>query len=774
MYRISLFIVSCLICVNAQYSESQKDSLKIIYERKYGSRDKTGKTYSGIEYRERSEEEIGREPLTPEEDTIDFVEINIDSLKEVELKIESEEFDELKEVKKYRVRIPVKEVELKPFGFDYFKPIDRPSPIEEYGPVDPGYVIGIGDEVVIIVWGQVEFTQSLNVNRIGTISVKGIGQVKAAGLPLKELKKKLVNRLSKVYSGIRYGRSNAKTFVDVSIGRLRTKKVFIVGDVKNPGAYNVSAMSTVLNALMYAGGPLEKGSLRKINVKRDGKIVKTVDCYDYFIKGDKSADVTLVDYDIILVPPACKRVSIQGAVHRQAIFELKDDETLETLLEYCGGLEPEAYIENFNIVRTLKNKERITVTIKDPVGKIERGEKIDLFDKDKIVITTIDEKSSTVSIEGAVLRPGEYEFTPDMKLKDVIQLAGGVNPDGYTPRAEIIRTYDDLTSDIIAVNVGAALEGNNEENIDLQKWDVIKIFSEWDLKTKEYVFIKGHVKNPGKYLLRNNMTVQDIVLFAGGFTKYALRDTIEVSRIDINDKSVDKKAEVFKIPAKEDFLKKESGNSFLLKHMDNVFVRRNVNYREQAVIKLTGEFNFPGYYAKKYDNERLSSLLTRAGGIRKTAYLEGAKFTRQKNSVGTVALDIEQILKNKSRKEDIILEDGDELFLPTVPKTVKVSGLVGLATSVKFVEGKGVDYYVEKAGGFSQNADRRYTYVVLANGQVGTRKGIKRTYVNAGSEIIVPKKPEEEERDWLGMSRNLIAILASIITIIVILNTLNK
>ena len=205
--------------------------------------------------------------------------------------------------------------------------------------------------------------------------------------------------------------------------------------------------------------------------------------------------------------------------------------------------------------------------------------------------------------------------------------------------------------------------------------------------------------------------------------------------------------------------------------MDNVFVRRNVNYREQAIIKFTGEFNFPGYYAKSHEHETLSSLIKRAGGIRRTAYLEGAKFTREKDTVGTIALDIVKILKKEDGKADIILEHGDELFLPTVPKTVKVSGSVGLEASVKFAPGKGMDYYIKKAGGYASNADKRHAYVILANGMVEARKGPGRNYINAGSEIVVPEKPEEEKKDWMGLTQGFLAILASLVTIIVLSRT---
>ncbi|MFH1760715.1 MAG: SLBB domain-containing protein, partial [bacterium] len=514
-----LLIICFLICpAISQYSQSESDSLRKLYdEYRRGASGASGvqEQTTGINYMEKGQKQPGYPPESDMEDYQRFFkqksfadslirERTADSLKKAELKLKDEEFDELEEIKKYRQQIFFDTVLLEPFGFDFFRNKEALSAIEEYGPVDADYVVGLGDEIVVMVWGDVEFTQSVIVNRIGTISVKGIGQVRVAGLTTKALKEKMVRRLSKVYSSIKYGNSDAKSFVDVALGRLRTKKVFLAGDVRNPGAYNVSAMSTVLNALLYAGGPLEIGSIRNIRVKRNDKIVKIIDLYDYFVKGDKSGDITLNDYDVILCPAVKKRISVRGAVHRQAIYELKENEGLKELLEFCGGIETEAYLKSINIKRTFKGDDRRIVTINNPFANVENNEKVELFDKDEVWISTIYNVLNTVTIEGSVLRPGEYEIKPEMRIKGLVELCGGVNPDCYFGRAEVFRTNDDLSSEVISVDLKKALEGDIKENVDLKKWDIVRVYSQWDLKPREYVFIRGEVRNPGRYLLRKN------------------------------------------------------------------------------------------------------------------------------------------------------------------------------------------------------------------------------------------------------------------------------
>ncbi len=676
-----------------------------------------------------------------------------------------QEYNEFNDVKPFMKRIQPADTLLKRFGASFLSHVSTQK--QSSGPVNPDYRIGVGDEIVIVLWGDVQFTKSFVVNRIGTISPKGVGQVMVTGLSLKELKSLLLKRFSRVYSGVKNGNRYATTFVDVALGRLRKKDIYVVGDVHKPGKYSVLSMQSFLEVLSKAGGPTTRGSLREIYIRRDNQDVDTVDLYNYFLTGITKDTVTLADYDIIIVPPVKREVSLVGAVHRPAIYELKEGETVQDLFRYAGGLLPESYKQSFNILRTIANKERKLLTIDENISETT----VALSKNDHITITFIDEVDNSVTIEGAVKREGSFACHDGMMLSDLLKLSGGVRDDYFPDRAEILRTQDDYTKEVVSVNVGLLLR-DGAGDIALRKWDLVKIFSQWDITHHSFVVIRGEVENPGKYFLRDNMTVHDLILLAGGFTEKAYKDSVELSQIVSSNKQRGNTTRATKIAVGTDFT---TSNGRYLDHMDNVFVRENSSFHEQDVVYLKGEFSYPGFYAKLYDGETLLSLIQRSGGIKEGAYLEGARFIRAKDSIGTVALNVKALIEKNNLREDIILEDGDTLYIPTEPKTVIVQGSVNYPTAVKFVSGKNLRYYIKRAGGLSSQADKKSLFVVLANGEV-QQSSLGSRSINAGSRIVISDKDEtkKEKFDWAAFSVVISAIGTLTMATVAIINVTDK
>lgn len=692
-------------------------------------------------------------------DTTIKTQFNIDTAKTLDTNVL---FDESASEFKPRERILDQQKSLKIFGSEFFRMATEMLIVPNMGPVNSEYKLGVGDEVVIQIWGDVQNTESLIVGRNGTITPTGIGQQRVAGLSVAEAKKMLIQKFSRIYSGVRNGASNATTFVDITPGNLRQKSIIVVGEVINPGNYLIPSTAGVISAIAKAGGPTDVASMRNVYIRRGGAdVLDSIDLYDYFLTGKITDTTTLADFDVILVNPVGKRVSIDGAVQRPAQYELKNEETFENLFNFCGGLLPEAYTKSIVIERTIPGIERGTYTIEE-----EDFAKIYPENSDYILIDFIDKVNNTVSIEGAVERPGFWSFREGMKVSELINLAGGVLDDFFGDRIEILRTNSNLEREVLALNVKELLDGTSSD-LELQKWDIVKVYSIWDLQYREFVEVYGEVKNPGKYFLRKGMTIQDIILLAGGFSNDAYKDTLEISRIVNTDIHTGNKVEYKRINVSTDFFKINTNE---LKHQDIVFVRRDSKKRPQEVIFLGGEFCFPGHYAKLSSDETLSSLIKRAGGFNKNAYLDGTIFKRSKDSVGNVAINFEALFEKDRKKEDIILEHGDSIIAPTMQKTAAVGGGVNYPTSVKFVEKKSVRYYLNQAGGLTDLGKKGTIYVVRANGEVRKVRKSNSRAVNAGTEIfVVEAEPKERNANAVISTVSATTSMMTAITTLLIL-----
>jgi protein involved in polysaccharide export with SLBB domain len=668
------------------------------------------------------------------------------------------------------------------FGYEIFAL--QPSTFEPlaFGPVAPEYLIGPGDEIVVHVWGAQEVNARAVVNREGFLILPEIGQVSANGYTLKNFREHLENRLARVYSGIqRDGRG--RTFVEVSLGKLRSIQVFVLGDVKQPGGYNVSATSTALNALYYAGGPTLKGSLRNVRVLRNNQQVHKIDLYDYIAHGNRSQDVRLESGDVLFVPPVAKRVTVIGEVHKPAMFELRDGERFSDLVGFAGGLTTTAFRGRVQIERIVPFAERSPLAHAD--RKVmdlalhgdgpELGSDLELRDGDIVRVFRIrDILRNTVALVGtAVYKPGTYELRPGMTVADLVQEGGGLLGEAYTGWAHLVRTRDNKTRELQAFNLAEALARRPEANLALQELDEVQVFSIWDIRDPETVSIQGMVRKPGVYDLLSGMTITDLIVRAGGMKESAYRMRAEVSRIDPERISEGNTSQTVYVAMADSLSLSSEASKFPLKKNDIVFIREIPNWALQENVVVTGEVKFPGTYSLTSETERLSSVIARAGGLDATAYLQAATFIRRKDGTGRMAIDFQAALRNKGRKPskyDLVMAAGDSIHIPREPKAVKVTGQVGFPSSVLWEEGRDMGYYIDQAGGTLDTADKDKITVVMANGRVEKPGFMRSPKPDAGAVIVVPAKPQEKDHETLKNMAQIMSILSGAATTIYLIS----
>ncbi|MCK4256048.1 SLBB domain-containing protein [candidate division WOR-3 bacterium] len=698
-----------------------------------------------------------------------------EGVKHEEKIVEEEVEEEAEEMKEVMAASPPRPGGVLPFGYDIFNLTPRTFEPLDVGPVDPEYPIGPGDEIIIRLWGEVEDFHSLVVDREGKIFVPNVGRMIMNGLNLEDVRKKLITGMASAYSGIK----EKTTFVDVSLGKLKKIKVFIVGEVVRPGGYTIPSVSMVFNALYYAGGPTTRGSLRKVKVIRHNKVVAEIDLYEYLLSGERKNDIRLHNFDTILVPPIGKRVSLTGRVHRPAVYELADDEGLKELIEIAGGVESDAYTERIQITRILKDemKEIVDINLKEILES--ESENFTLNDGDGIVVFPIlNIMKNYVDLKGNVQRPGRYELAPGITIKDLIQKADGIYEDTYLNRALIIRTLPDLTKTIIRFNLWKALMGDTLQNHLLERWDVVMIRSIWDVGIEKIdtIFISGHIANPGSYEFYDGMTLKDLIFIAGGLKEEAYRLQAEISRI-IPERGTDS-TEVIFVEMKEGYgIDEDTTGTFFLQGNDIVFIRKNPYWELQRNVTVEGEVTFPGIYSLETKEERLSNLINRAGGLKETAYPEGARFLRSKNNVGRIDVDLKDALRHPSGVNDLILEKGDYIFIPRQEASVYVKGEVRFPISVLHEPSKNVSHYIKRAGGFTDDADKKHIKLILPNGRItGQRKflWLDITSVPPGSMIIVPKAKETGGTEWGEVIKNVSSVVSSVVMVIFVIDRLNQ
>lgn len=625
------------------------------------------------------------------------------------------------------------------------------------------YRLGPGDEIIVDIWGASENIIKKEISPDGSINIPGLGVIYLNGMNIADAKEFLRGELGKIYS-------DEANKIQVTLGKTRSIRINVMGEVMVPGTYTLSGFATVFHALYSAGGVTDLGSLRNIKVARNGKTVAEVDVYEYIMQGKTSDDINLLEGDVVIVPTYDAIVKVDGKVKRPMKYEMKENETVSTLLKYAGFFAPNAYKNSVRVIRQDGREYSVATVERENFGSFK------VMDGDVVTADSIIGRfSNRLEIKGAVYRPGVYEYCENINtVKKLLQQADGLLGEAFTNRAVLYRQRENLTSEVLPVDVEGILDGTAED-VELRKNDILYIPSIYDIKNIGNVYISGEVMKPGKYPYADNMTLEDIVITAGG-----LKDAASLVRVDISRRMKDNKGthaidtvgENFSFGLKDGFIV-DGEPGFVLEPFDQVFVRRSPGYSEQKNVVVNGEILYEGEYSLNYKNERLSSLIKRAGGLTSFGYARGAKLTRVANeheikrmqnvidmmrkelgeslanslmleldSVFTVGIDLEEALKNPGSNADIVLREGDVISIPEMTSTVKINGAVMMPNTVTFQKGKNVRYYLNQAGGYSQNAKKTKKFIIYMNGEV-TKVKSRSHKVEPGCEIVVPNKVKQ-------------------------------
>lgn len=658
------------------------------------------------------------------------------------------------------------------------------------------YCLGAGDEVIIDVWGVSQKTIREIISPEGTVQIENLGPVYLSGKTVKEANNYLKNEFAKIYAGVTGETPN--TQIKLTLGEIRSIQVNVMGEVVVPGTYTLSSFASVFHALYWAGGVNKIGSLRSIKVIRDGETVADVDIYDFIMEGRLKDDIRLQDGDVILVNPYQTLVQILGKVKRPMYYEMKPTETIATLLKYAGGFTGDAYKKAIRLVRK-SGREHQIFNIDEMDYSVFRVEDGDVLTVDSV----LDRFENRVEVRGAVYREGLYQLSGEVNtVKQLIKKAEGVRGDAFLNRAVISREYDDLTREMIAIDLKGLLNGVVAD-IPLQKNDILFIPSVQDLREETTVAIHGEVADPGTYLYADKMTVEDLILQAGGLLEAAATTRVEVSRRVKDPKSTVFSGTIgqnFSFDLKDGLLVGEGSGSFHLEPFDEVYIRKSPAYHRQQTVTVAGEVLFSGNYALSKKNERLSDLITKAGGISSNAYAKGARLLRkmseeelrrkedvlrmaQMTSGGdsisvkkldlsdtySVGINLEKALQNPGSDYDMVLREGDMLYVPEYVSTVKISGAVMYPNTVLYKAGEGWKYYVNQAGGFGNDARKRRAYVVHMNGTVSRLKSGGAKEIEPGCEIIVPSKDPKKKMspaEIIGMGTSAASLATMIATLV--------
>lgn len=657
------------------------------------------------------------------------------------------------------------------------------------------YHLGPGDEVIIDIWGASENTIRQTISPEGTILVRGLGPVHLSGMTVKEANSFLQREFSKIYSGISGTDPNSQ--IKLTLGDIRTIQINIMGEVSVPGTYTLSAFSTVFHALYRAGGVNRIGSLRSIKVVRNGKTFADLDVYDYIMKGKMKDDIRLQEGDVIIVDPYQSLVEIVGKVKRPMFYEMKPTETVATILEYAGGFTGDAYKKAIRLVRK-SGREHQVYNVDEMDYSVFR-----LDDGDMITIDAVlDRFENRVEVRGAVYRAGLYQLDGTVNtVKQLIKKAEGLRGDAFLNRVMIDREHEDLSHEIIAIDLGGLLKGTVAD-IPLQKNDILYVPSINDLKEEETVAIYGEVANPGTFLFSKNMTIEDLLVQAGGLLEEAATTRVEITRRIKDPKSTSFSSvlgKTYTFDIKDGLVVGGNSENFYLEPFDAVYIRRSPAYRRQQNVTVAGEVLFSGSYSLLKKNERLSDLVSKAGGVTPDAYVKGARLIRKlsdeerrrqndairmaqngegKDSVSiqklnlsetyTVGIDLEKALANPKSDFDLVLREGDVLYIPEYINTVKISGSVMYPNTVVYQRGKNLKFYINQAGGYGNMAKKKKVYVVYMNGTVSRLKARNSNAIEPGCEIIVPSKAEKKHMamaEILGISSTTATIAAMVATL---------
>ncbi|WP_278704016.1 SLBB domain-containing protein [Parabacteroides goldsteinii] len=675
-------------------------------------------------------------------------------------------------------------------------------------PTPRNYPLSAGDEVLIDVWGDSELNLKLTLSPEGTIIIPNVGPVALSGLTIEEAENRIKQELGKIMWNLVDGKE-PNTFVSVGLGKIRSIKVNIVGEAVAPGTYTLSSLASLFNALYAAGGVNDIGSLRNIRVYRNNKEIANLDVYDYLLNGKYDTNIRLEDNDMIIIEPYEQLVNTHGKIKRNRTFELRKGETLEDLLKMAGGFTGDAFTEDVTIKRKSGSRYQIaTVTAEEfPTFVLQDGDSL-------LVDSVIPFYDNRITITGSVWRPGEYELSPKVHtVKQLIKQAAGLKGDEFIGRAHLTRLNPDFTSTVIAIDIQGIMNGEIPD-MELQKEDKLYIPSLFELREPYTVKVGGAVNNPDTVIpFSKNMTVEDAIILAGGLQESASTINVEVARRikdPTADKSTNQVSKVYTVALSDELQlpSKSSGvhadTLFTLEPFDEVFVRFSPGYEKQEVVKVNGEVTFAGDYALPYKNTRLSDIIAQSGGVTPDAYVRGASLKRQltedeirqvetllqlsnnnkqsKDSIAlsltniknySVGIDLQQALTHPKSTYDLVLRDGDIIYIPQLQSTVKISGAVTYPNSITYTKGMSVRDCLSQAGGYNDTS-RKYPIVIYMNGKVATTRKVgiffkRYPKIEPGCEIVVPSKSQRDRRANLA---EILSITSSTTSIAAMLTSL--
>lgn len=680
------------------------------------------------------------------------------------------------------------------FGFNLFEGSPESfSPILEATPPSD-YRLGPGDNVIVNVWGRVDLQLDLTIDREGKVFIPKAGEIGAWGVTLDEFRRLVDSRLSSIYSGYQFS---------VTLGKIRRIKVFVYGEVKRPGGYTTSSLATLFNALYLAGGPNHTGSLRTIKHIRGNKVLAQVDLYNFLLNGDNSQDSRLESGDVIFVPVVGPLARISGQVKRPAIYEIAGQEKVSDLIKLAGGPTSEALLEMVSIDRVGHDDSRVIQDIdlsparklSDPPGY--NAADLVLKDGDRLRLPSLfDFRKNTVMLTGNVKHPGVYGLTDSMRVSDLIGNGEQFRRDTHLDRANLFRTNPDQRRQVFAVNLSEIMRGIDSTNIGLMDRDSLVIYSETDLKREMTVTINGAIKNPGAYEFFENMRLSDLVFLGGNPLKQTYLLQAEIARVVPGEP-----ANIIYANLENALNNPESPDNIQLVEDDNIFIRKIPGWRIYNSVSIEGEVKFPGTYEIMKDGERLTDLIARSGGFTEDAFPEGMVFSRKSisedvekrqarailesteitridslnrplpklnetldiRSANRIIINPSEILKNPSSPDNIVLQRGDEIFIPMKPAGVQVLGAVGSNGTIVYKKGKKIEYFIKASGGFSRNADKSQVRLSKPNGKVLAGGDAFKCKVESGDMIIVPQKLEKDKQ-WLRSASSITALASTILT----------
>lgn len=664
------------------------------------------------------------------------------------------------------------------------------------------YRLGAGDNVIIDVWGASQQTFVGTISPDGFVTIDGVGPVKLAGMTVSAANSFIAGKLGQFYSG-----SN----IQLTVGETRSIQVQVMGEVVAPGTYTLSSLSSAFNALYAAGGISEIGTLRDIKVYRQGRVIASVDVYDYILNGNTSGDIRLQDNDIIVVGPYDCLVSISGKVKRPMFYEMKSSESVSTILSYSGGFTGSAYRKNLRLIRKTGSEYSVHT-----IDEFEMNG-FTLNDGDSIYVDSIVATySNMIELRGAVNHPGMYEVGGSISsVRDLVNAAEGLRRDAFTSRAVLHRTRDDMSLEVLPINIVGIMKGEVPD-VPLRKDDILFVPSRTDMRGEETVQITGEVRFPGTFVYADNTSLEDLILQAGGLTEAASMAKVDVFRRLNNafaTEDTEELSQSFTFSLKDGFVI-EGEQGFVLQPFDVVAVRKSPAYNAQQQVNINGSVNFPGAYAMLTKNYRLSDLVKAAGGLSSLGYAKGARLERRmtpeereqqmlslrtaqialyeesmqgenknfdlnradsllqmKLDMGSsfpVAIDLDKALANPGGDDDIVLREGDNLVVPKYSSTVKISGDVMQPISMNYKKGESLKYYINHAGGYGDNARKSRVYAIYMNGSVELLSHTSKKAVQPGCTIVVPSKKNKQKMttaEYAAMGTSAASIATMMVTI---------